>query len=167
EISERVLREEFFPPFQAAVLAGAADVMPSYNEIDGVPSHANRWLLHDILREEMGFKGAVVSDYEGIEQLVEIHHVEADLEGAAVRAMNAGVDFDLPDGESYRLLPKALAEGRGTQAQIDDAVRRMLRMKFRAGLFENPYADASYAEKITDNAEARALAVEAARKSTI
>ena len=168
EISERVLREEFFPPFQAAITrAHAADIMPSYNEIDGVPSHANRWLLHDILRNEMGFKGAVVSDYEGIEQLVEIHHVEPDLESAAVRAMNAGVDFDLPDGEAYRLLPKALAEGRVTQAQIDDAVRRMLRMKFRAGLFENPYADASYAEKITDSAEARALAVEAARKSTI
>jgi beta-glucosidase len=168
EISERTLREAFFPPFEAAIKrAGAADVMPSYNEIDGVPSHANRWLLHDILRGEMGFKGAVVSDYEGIEQLVEIHHVEPDLESAAVRALSAGVDFDMPDGEAYRLLPKALAEGRVTQAQIDDAVRRMLRMKFRAGLFESPYADASYAEKITDNAEARALAVEAARKSVI
>jgi beta-glucosidase len=168
EISERTLREVFFPPFQAAISrAGAADVMPSYNEIDAVPSHANRWLLHDILRGEMGFKGAVVSDYEGIEQLVEIHHVEPDLESAAVRAMNAGVDFDLPDGEAYRLLPQALAAGRLTQGQIDEAVRRMLRMKFRAGLFENPYADASYAEKITDNAEARALAVEVARKSVI
>ena len=167
EISERVLREEFFPPFQAAILAGAADIMPSYNEIDGVPSHANPWLLHDILRGEMGFKGAVVSDYEGIEQLVELHHVEPDLESAAVRALNAGVDFDLPDGEAYRLLPHALAAGRITQAQIDDAVRRMLRMKFQAGLFERPYADASYAEKITDNAEARALATEVARKSVI
>ncbi len=168
EISERTLREVFFPPFQAAITrAGAADVMPSYNEIDGVPSHANRWLLHDILRGEMGFKGAVVSDYEGIEQLVEIHHVEPDLKSAAVRALTAGVDFDLPDGEAYRLLPQALAEGRITQAQIDDAVRRMLRMKFRAGLFENPYADARYAEKITDDAEARALAVEVARKSVI
>ena len=168
EISERSLREVFFPPFQAAITrGGAADVMPSYNEIGGIPSHANRWLLRDILRNEMGFKGAVVSDYEGIEQLVTLHHVEPDLESAAVRALNAGVDFDLPDGEAYRLLPKALAAGRVTQAQIDTAVRRMLRMKFRAGLFENPYADASYAEKITDNAEARALATEAARKSVI
>ena len=167
EISERVLREVFFPPFQAAIRAGAADVMPSYNEIDGVPSHANRWLLHDVLREELGFKGAVVSDYEGIEQLVELHHVEPDLESAAVRALNAGVDFDLPDGEAYRLLPKALAEGRVTQAQIDDAVRRMLRMKFQAGLFEHPYADVNYAQQITDDAEARALAAEVARKSVI
>ncbi len=168
QISERVLREEFFPPFEAAIRrAGAADVMPSYNEIDGVPSHANRWLLHDILRDEFGFKGAVVSDYEGIEQLVELHHVEADLESAAVRALSAGVDFDMPDGEAYRKLPQALAAGRITQEQIDQPVRRMLRMKFLAGLFEHPYADASYAEKITANAEARALAEEAARKSVV
>ncbi len=168
QISQRVLREEFFPPFEAAIRrAGAADVMPSYNEIDGVPSHANHWLLYDILRDEMGFKGAVVSDYEGIEQLVELHHVEPDLESAAVRALNAGVDFDMPDGEAYRLLPKALAAGRVTQEQIDTAVRRMLRMKFLAGLFEHPYADAKYAAAITDNAEARALAVEAAHKSVV
>ena len=168
EISERVLREEFFPPFIAAIQrAGAADVMPSYNEIDGVPSHANHWLLHDILRNEIGFKGAVVSDYEGVEQLVTLHHVEPDLESAAVRALNAGVDFDMPDGEAYRKLPQALASGRIHQTQIDDSVRRMLRMKFQAGLFENPYAEAAYAEKITDNAEARALAVETARKSAI
>ncbi|HEY4212018.1 MAG TPA: glycoside hydrolase family 3 N-terminal domain-containing protein [Steroidobacteraceae bacterium] len=168
EISERVLREEFFPPFIAAIQrAGAADVMPSYNEIDGVPSHANHWLLHDILRNEIGFKGAVVSDYEGIEQLVTLHHVEPDLESAAVRALDAGVDFDMPDGEAYRKLPQALASGRISQTQIDDAVRRMLRMKFQAGLFESPYADAAYAEKITDNAEARALAVETARKSAV
>ncbi len=168
EISQRVLREVFFPPFEAAIKrAGAADIMPSYNEIDGVPSHANHWLLHDILRDEMGFKGAVVSDYEGIEQLVEIHHVEADIESAGVRALNAGVDFDMPDGEAYRKLPQALAAGRVTQEQIDQAVRRMLRMKFLAGLFENPYADGNYAEKITANAEARALAEEAARKSIV
>ena len=168
QISQRVLREEFFPPFEAAIRrAGAADIMPSYNEIDGIPSHANRWLLHDILRDEMGFKGAVVSDYEGIEQLVELHHVEPDLESAAVRALDAGVDFDMPDGEAYRLLPKALADGRVTQQQIDNAVRRMLRMKFLAGLFEHPYADAKYAEAITDNAEARALAADVARKSVV
>ena len=168
EISERILREVFFPPFIAAIQrAGAANIMPSYNEIDGIPSHANRWLLHDILRTEIGFKGAVVSDYEGIEQLMTLHHVEPDLESAAVRALNAGVDFDLPDGEAYRTLPHALAAGRVTQEQIDQAVRRMLLMKFRAGLFENPYADAAAAEKITGNAEAQALAAETARKSVV
>jgi beta-glucosidase len=167
-ISERTLREVFFPPFAAAIhRASARNVMPSYNEIDGIPSHANYWLLHDVLRGEMGFTGAVVSDYYGIEQLQQLHHVEPDLVHAAARALRAGVDFDLPDGEAYSRLPQALAAGLVTQAQIDAAVRRMLRMKFLAGLFENPYADADYAESITDNAEARALAVEAARESTV
>lgn len=167
-ISERVLREEFFPPFAAAIRsAHALNVMPSYNEIDGIPSHANSWLLHDILRGEMGFTGAVVSDYEGIEQLQEIHHVEPDLMHAGARALNAGVDFDTPDGAAYAKLPQALALGLVTQDQIDNAVRRMLRLKFQAGLFENPYADAHYAENITNNPEARDLALQAARRTTI
>jgi beta-glucosidase len=168
DVTERTLREVFFPPFAAAIhQAHALNVMPSYNEIDGIPSHANYWLLHDILRGEMGFTGSVDSDYEAIEQLQQLHHVEPDLMHAAARALNAGVDFDLPDGAAYAELPKALAAGLVNQARIDDAVRRMLRMKFLAGLFENPYSDARYAETITDNAEARALAVEAARKTTI
>jgi beta-glucosidase len=167
-ISERVLREIFFPPFQAAVQRGGAlNVMASYNEIDGVPSHANGWLLNHVLREEMGFKGAVVSDYWGIDDLERLHHVEPDLTSAAVRALKAGVDFDTPDGNVYAKLPEALAQGRVTQAEIDTAVRRMLRMKFLAGLFENPYADAKYAESITDNAEARALATDAARRAVV
>jgi beta-glucosidase len=168
DVTERTLREVFFPPFAAAIHQGhALNVMPSYNEIDGIPSHANYWLLHDILRGEMGFTGSVDSDYEAIEQLQELHHVEPDLVHAAARALHAGVDFDLPDGAAYAELPKALAAGLVTQAEIDAAVRRMLRMKFLAGLFENPYSDAHYAETITDNAEARALAVEAARKTTV
>ena len=167
-ISERILREIFFPPFQAAIQrANAQNVMPSYNEIDGVPSHANTWLLSKILREEMGFKGSVASDYSGIAQLNTIHHVEPDLMHAGVRALHAGVDFDLPDGEAYSKLPEALAAGLVTQAEIDTAVRRMLRLKFLSGVFEHPYADADYAEKITDNAEARALAIEAGRKAVV
>jgi len=167
-ISERTLREVFFPPFAAAIRsAHALNVMASYNEIDGIPSHANYWLLHDILRGEMGFTGAVVSDYEGVEQLQKLHHVEPDMLHAAVRSMHAGVDFDLPDGEAFAKLPEALSAGLITQTDIDNAVRRMLRMKILAGMFENPYADARNAEKITNNAEARALAAEAARKTTV
>jgi beta-glucosidase len=167
-ISERILREEFFPPFiQAVKRAHAQAVMPSYNEIDGIPSHANRWLLVDILRGEMGFDGAVVSDYWGILDLARLHHVEPDAMMAGVRALNAGVDVDFPDGDSFDKLPQALAQGLVTQKQIDDAVRRVLRMKFLAGLFENPYADAAYAQKITNNDEARALAAEAARKVVV
>ena len=167
-LSERLLREVFFPPFIQAVRRGHAQaVMPSYNEIDGIPSHANRWLLGDILRGEMGFDGAVVSDYWGIRDLTTLHHVEPDAMMAGVRALNAGVDVDFPDGDSFDKLPQALAQGLVKQQQIDTAVRRVLRVKFLAGLFENPYADAAYARKITNNAEARALATEAARKVVV
>ena len=167
-ISERVLREIFFPPFAAAIQRGGAlNVMASYNEIDGVPSHANTWLLTKVLRGEMGFKGAVVSDYWGVDELVKVHHVEANPLDAAVRALQAGVDFDTPDGNNFIKLPEALAAGRVTQAQIDQAVRRMLRLKFLSGLFESPFADVKYAQTITDNAEARALATEAARKAVV
>ena len=167
-ISVRILREVFFPPFRAAVERGGAQaVMASYNEIDGLPSHVNRWLLSDVLRGEMKFKGAVVSDYFAIKELIEVHKTTTDAVSAASRALHAGVDFDLPDGESYALLPQALAQGRITQSQIDTAVRRMLRLKFLAGLFERPYADARRAQAITGNDEARALAREAARKSVV
>lgn len=166
-ISERILREVFFPPFKAAVAANAQAVMPSYNEIDGVPSHDNHWLLQDILRGEMGFKGAIVSDYFAIKELIDVHHITTDPRDAAVRAMQAGVSSDLPNGESYALLPQALAEGRIQQADIDRAVSDMLRLKFLAGLFEQPFADAKYAASITGNAEARALALEAARKTVV
>jgi beta-glucosidase len=167
-ISERILREVFFPPFIKAVQRGNAQaVMPSYNEIDGIPSHANKWLLGDILRGEMGFKGAVVSDYWGILDLTRLHHVEPDAMMAGVRALNAGVDVDFPDGDSYDKLPAALEKGLVTQAQIDTAVRHVLRLKFLAGLFENPYADAKYAQAITNNEEARTLATEAARKVVV
>jgi len=167
-ISERVLREFFFPPFEAAVKRGHAQaVMPSYNEIDGVPSHANNWLLNQVLRKEMGFDGAVVSDYWGIDDLQRLHSVEPDLVHAGARALKAGVDADLPDGNAFSKLPEALATGLVSQADIDQAVRRMLRLKFLSGVFEQPYADVKYAQEITDNAEARALATEAARKAVV
>lgn len=167
-ISERVLRENFFPPFEQIVKhTNVRAVMPSYNEIDGVPSHANRWLLHDVLRGEWGFAGALVSDYYGIEQLETLHHVEPDAQAAAIRALNAGVDIDLPDGDAYRTLVDSVHAGKVTEQQIDAAVRRILRLKFQAGLFEHPYADAQAAEALTGNAEARALALEAAHRSVV
>jgi beta-glucosidase len=167
-ISERTLRENFFPPFEQVVKrTGIAAVMPSYNEIDGIPSHANQWLLGDVLRGEWGFKGAVVSDYFAIAQLVSIHHVEPDLAGAAIRALTAGVDADLPDGESYATLVDSVHAGRVDEALVDRALRRLLELKFRAGLFERPYADARRAEAITGNAEAAQVALEAARKSIV
>ena len=164
--SERELRENFFPPFEQVVKrTGIEAVMASYNEIDSVPSHMNHWLLGDVLRGEWGFRGAVVSDYSAIDQLMSIHHVAGSLEEAATRALDAGVDADLPDGLSYATLGKLVREDKVSEAKVDKAVRRMLELKFRAGLFENPYADAATAEAITNNADARALALRAAQRS--
>ena len=168
EISQRTLLQMYLPQFHAAIQqADAQVVMASYNEIGGIPSHANRWMLTDLLRGQWGFKGVVVADYEGIEQLMSLHHVAGNLTDAAARALHAGVDDDMPDGEAFANLPQALADGKVTQAEIDTAVRRVLRLKFLGGLFEHPYADAHYAEKITNDAEARAVAVKAAQESIV
>jgi beta-glucosidase len=104
---ERTLREVFFPPFQRVIAnTQIMAVMPSYNEIDGLPSHANRWLLTDVLRGEWGFKGATTSDYFAIKELITRHHIVDNLDDAAVRAMDAGVDVELPDGAAYKRLPE-------------------------------------------------------------
>jgi beta-glucosidase len=167
-ISERALREYFFPPFEQVVRrTGIQAVMASYNEIDGVPSHASKWLLGDVLRGEWGFKGAIVSDYYAIDELAGRHGIAKDKADAAILALAAGVDSDLPTGAAYSTLLTSVREGKVTQAAIDQAVRRMLDLKFRAGLFENPYADAEKAVKITNNAEAKALALKSAQRSIV
>ena len=120
-----------------------------------------------MLRGEWGFTGAVVSDYAGIDDLVKLHLVEPDLPSAAIRALNSGIDSDLPDGQAYRTLVDSVRAGRVPEAAIDTAVRRMLTLKFRAGLFEQPFADFAAADALTGNAEARALALAAARKSIV
>lgn len=167
-ISQRELREVFFPPFEQVVRRTAiSSLMASYNEIDGVPSHANRWLLHDVLREEWGYRGVVVSDYYAINQLVDLHHVAADRAEAALLALAAGIDSDLPNGGAYSTLADAVASGRVAEADVDAAVRRMLELKVSAGLFEQPYADVARAEKLTNDAEARELARVAAERSIV
>ena len=166
--SERVLREFFLPSFEAAVKeAGVMSVMASYNEIDGVPSHANKWLLEKVLREEWGFKGYIVSDYYGIPQLESLHHVAADKAEAARLALEAGVDIELPDPDCFPVLVRLVKEGKVAAATIDRAVARNLRAKFLLGLFENPYVDPERAVKVTNSQIHRDLAVEAARRSII
>ncbi len=168
QISERELREIFFPPFERAVSeAGAMSVMASYNEIDGIPSHANTWLLGDVLHGEWGFEGVVVSDYFAIRELERRHRVAADAKSAAVQALAAGVDVELPDRDVYPLLVEAVAAGKISEAAIDEAVAPMLRAKFLAGLFEDPYADAEAAERLTGNDEARQLALKIAEKAVV
>nr|WP_208413826.1 glycoside hydrolase family 3 N-terminal domain-containing protein [Sphingomonas leidyi] len=167
-LGERTLREDFFPPFESAVTQlPVRAVMASYNEIDGIPSHANKWLLHDVLRGEWGFKGAVVSDYFAIRELVTRHRMFKDVKDAGARAIDAGVDVETPDGEGFNFLVQLVREGKVSQGQIDNAVRRVLEMKFEGGLFENPYADAKLAAKRTNTPEAIALARQAARESVV
>ncbi len=166
QISERVLREVFFPPFERAVRElPVRSIMASYNEIDGLPSHANRWLLHDVLREEWGYDGLIVSDYFAIREMVTRHQMFEDIQDATVRAMDAGIDIELPDGEGFVHLPELVAEGRVSEAQIDAAVRRILTMKFEAGLFENPYADPDTADALTATPDAIALARQVAGRA--
>jgi beta-glucosidase len=165
-LAERELRERFFPPFRKVVKeTGIAAVMPSYNEIDGVPSHANRWLLSDVLRGEWGFDGTIVSDYAAIGELATFHKIAPDLGGAAHLALLAGVDCDLPDGEAYMGLADQVRAGKVPVSLIDAACARMLIMKFRAGLFEAGPVDPRAAARLTANAEALALARDSAAKA--
>lgn len=166
--SDRVLREFFLPSFKAAVTEGGImSVMASYNEIDGVPSHANSWLLEKVLRQEWGFKGYVVSDYDGISQLDNLHHVANGKEEAARLALEAGVDIELPDPDCFPMLLKLVREGKVSEASVDKAVTRLIRAKFLLGLFENAYVDPDRAVRVTNSREHRELAAEAARRSIV
>src|SRR5438477_705320 len=119
-LGERTLRDVFFPPFEVAVKEGhARSLMPSYNELDGVPSHANRWMLRDVLREEWGFDGTIVSDWQAVRQLAVRHHVAADDADAARQALAATVDVELPDPEAYPTLVAQVKQGKVPQAAID------------------------------------------------
>lgn len=163
--SERVVREYFLKPFEAAVKeAHVQSVMASYNEIDGIPSHSNRHLLTDILRQEWGFNGVVVSDYFGITELIRVHHIVGTKEAAARMALDAGVDIELPFPDAYPSLTQQVAAGTVTETAINRAAANVLREKFLAGLFDDPYVDANYAEKITNNAGHQKLALQAARE---
>jgi beta-glucosidase len=168
EVSERTLREEFFPPFEKLIKeTNVGAVMPSYNEIGGVPSHANRWLLTKILREEWGFKGVTVSDYFGINELVTRHKLAATPKEAAYRAFKAGVDIETPDGLGYKTLGELVKEKRIAETEIDVVVRRILELKFLAGLFEQPYVDAKVADRLTATPDAVALARLAATRTPV
>lgn len=167
QISERTLREMFFPPFEQVVKRTAIDaVMASYNEIDGIPSHANSWLLEDVLRGEWDYQGAVVSDYYAIEDMARLHHIAPDYAAAGEIALMAGVDVDLPEGAGFKELATSVREGRVPMAAIDAAVRRFLTMKFNAGLFDNPWPDMGKA-LASNGPEGVALARLAAEKSLV
>jgi beta-glucosidase len=166
-VPERELRSELLVPFEAGIRAGAYTIMPSYNEVDGIPSHVNAWLIEDVLRREWGFRGLVVSDYFAIEQLVTRHHVARDKADAGEQALSAGVDLELPDPSGYPELVAMVRNGRFAESIVDRSVERVLRAKFLVGLFEHPFVDAAEAERVSNTPESQALALEAARRSIV
>jgi beta-glucosidase len=164
--SERTVREYFLPPFEASIeRAHARTVMPSYNELDGIPNHSNTWLLRDVLRGEFGFNGLVVSDYFAVNELITTHHIAADCATAAKLAITAGVDIELPWAQCYGTLPQLVRSGQVPEKLIDEAVTRILRAKFELGLFEKPYVDVAAVGTVSDTPEHRALALQAARET--
>jgi beta-xylosidase len=166
--SERELREFYLFAFEAAIReARAGSVMASYNEIDGIPSHINHWLLNRVLRQEWGFDGFVTSDGGGLQMLVNVHEVAADNAEAARKALAAGVDYDLSDGSVFHTLLEQVRQGVVPEAQLDAAVGRILAAKFRLGLFDDPYVDPNYAERTTNSAEHRELALKAAEEEIV
>jgi beta-glucosidase len=137
DMSRTRMYNEYFPPYKAAVDAGVGSVMASFNEIDGVPATANKWLLDDVLRKEWGFKGFLVTDYTGINEMID--HGVGDLQTVSAKAMKAGIDMDMVGEGFLTTLKKSITEKKVTESEIDMACRRILSAKYDLGLFENPY----------------------------
>lgn len=157
----RDLKENFLPPFQQAINAGALSVMTSYNSLDGVPSTGSRALLTDLLRNEWGFRGFVVSDLYSIDGMWHTHHIVNDANEAGIMALKAGVDADL-GANAFKDLAEDVRQGLVDEADIDRAVERVLRMKFEMGLFDNPYVDPKAARAVRSE-ENKQVALDVAR----
>lgn len=168
DMSERTLRDIYLPPYKAAIDAGAYTVMTSFNEYDGVPASGNAFLLRDVLRNEWNFKGFIVTDYTSINEMVP-HGIVANEKDAGELALNAGVDMDMQGAVYYNYLEELLKENRINMVQIDEAVRNVLRTKFKLGLFEDPYrySDTEREKKLVLAEEHRAAARDVARKSIV
>ncbi|RZK60034.1 MAG: beta-glucosidase, partial [Pedobacter sp.] len=171
-LSERILRENHFYPFEMAVKkAKVRTVMASYNEIDGIPNHANNWLLNGVLRGEWGFTGYVISDYDAVNRMVTRQHSSASRKDAGKNAINAGMDFECPSSwreYCFSYLPALIKSGEVKQAVLDSAVARVLRNKFMLGLFEQPYIKLATAqESLIMQEKHRQIALQAAEKGMI
>ncbi len=167
DMSRHRMYNEYLPPYKAAVDAGVGSIMASFNEIDGIPATANKWLLTDVLRSEWGFNGFVVSDYTGVSEM--INHGFGDLQTVTAKAVNAGLDMDMVSEGLLTTLGKSIEEGKVTEKQIDDACRRILKAKFLLGLFDDPYkyCDENRAKNDVFNAANRAEARSTATQSFV
>src|ERR1041384_2238767 len=166
DLSENTLREIYFPPFKAAIDAGVGTLMSSFNAINGVPASANAFTLTKVLREEWKFDGFVVSDYTSVKALIN-HGIAANEEDAAAAALNAGVDMEMVSRSYNTFGPKLLQEKRLSMATLDEAVRRILRIKFRLGLFDHPYTDEAREPNALLRPESIRLAREIAGRSMV
>ncbi|MBK7410518.1 MAG: glycoside hydrolase family 3 C-terminal domain-containing protein [Saprospirales bacterium] len=168
DMSDRMFRDVYLPPYKAAVEEGAYTVMTSFNELDGVPASGNSYLLHDILREEWGFKGIVVTDYTSINEMV-LHGIVADEKEAGELALQAGVDMDMQGAVYYKYLKQSVEEGKISVTQIDQAVRNILRVKFILGLFDDPYRyfDTEREKQVLFSQANQEAALDMARKSIV
>jgi beta-glucosidase len=167
--SERLLREVYFPAFEASVCEGGAlSIMAAYNSLDGVPCTCNRWLLTEVLRGEWGFEGYVVSDYGSVIHILTKHAAAADKQEVAKKAVEAGMEVELPQTDCYgEPLLQGLEQGAISVEAVDEAVRRVLAVKFRLGLFDEPFVDEEQAEAVCNTAEHRALALQMAREGIV
>lgn len=168
DMSERTLREYYLPAYKAAVDAGVESVMTAFNTVDGIPAVGNKWLVDTVLRKEWKYDGVVISDYNAFRELI-VHGAAEDEKQAACMAMNASVDIEMMSATYPKYLKELLAEGKVTMEQIDTAVLRVLRLKEKLGLFDNPYADSNEEEaaKFILCDEHRALAAKAAEQSAV
>jgi beta-glucosidase len=167
DMNHQTMYNTYFPPFKAAADAGVGSFMASFNEIDGVPATANKWLLTDVLRRQWGFKGFVVTDYTGINEMMD--HGIGDLQTVSARALNAGIDMDMVGEGILTTIKKSLTEGKTTMGQIDAACRRILEAKYKLGLFEDPYkyCDENRAKAEVFTAAHRKIARETAAQSFV
>jgi beta-glucosidase len=168
DMSRREMFQTYLPPYKAAIDAGAATVMTSFNEVDGIPATANRWLMTDLLRKQWGFKGFVVTDYTAINEMIP-HGIGANEYEVGTLALRAGVDMDM-QGDVYRTqLPKLLADKKITMQELDEAARRVLEAKYKLGLFQDPYKYISEerAQREIMSADKLELARDVARKSIV
>ncbi|UZE16893.1 glycoside hydrolase family 3 C-terminal domain-containing protein [Pseudomonas sp. B21-054] len=168
DMSERTLEEVYLTPFRAAVQAGVDAIMPGFNEVNGVPMHANQSLLKDKLRNDWGFQGVIVSDFSGIHELI-LHGIASTSRTATLQAFDATVDIDMVGGDYASELPTLVRNGQLSERQLNDAVRRILLVKQRLGLFEDPYrySDQARERALLLTLPTRALAREAAQKSIV
>lgn len=167
-VSLRNLYEKHFPPFREGIKeANPIAVMPSYNEIDGVPSHINKWLLKEVLRKQLGFQGMIISDYYGINQLEEKHKVTADVLATAEKSFNAGVELEMPSPNYFKKIPELIQLGRIKRDDVDRAVYKVLKYKFDLGLFDHSKIDIKEAVKVSKLQSSKDLALQAAQQSII